>query len=134
MEDIRSIKVNIIDNQFNIFVFSCCHSSVVLLYCGLVSESLEVGAVAASLLSALFEKEDWGEGEAEDPTHVMAPLGTQQTTHHTSHNDNHNYKKNQNYWDPLSPQPHSASNKPHKPELEIHNDTRSLWTFWALDI
>ena len=93
MEDIRSIKVNVIANQITIFVFSCCHSSVVLLYCGLVSGSLEVGAVVASLLSALFEKEDWGEGEAEDPTHVMAPLGTQQPTHHTSHNDNHNYKK-----------------------------------------
>ena len=29
---------------------------------------------------------------------------------------------------------YSNSNKPHKPELEIHHDTRSLWTFWALDI
>ena len=36
MEDIRSIKVNAIANQFNIFVFSCCHRSFVLLYCGLI--------------------------------------------------------------------------------------------------
>ena len=30
MEDIRSIKVNIIDNQFNIFVFSCAGGSNVM--------------------------------------------------------------------------------------------------------
>ena len=30
MEDIRSIKVNIIANQFTIFVASCCHNTAVL--------------------------------------------------------------------------------------------------------